>query len=152
MLPLQVQFRVCGDHFLAWADRIKREAPEVFDSLLEQSGELMQRIMRDKAPVRTGKLRDSIQIRKGQNAVEVGPNLSAAPYASFVEFGTGPHMIFPAGSRALRFEASGRTVFARYVRHPGTRGWYFIARTREEAYPQIRSLAQELMHLLFEAE
>lgn len=39
--------------------------------------------------------------------------------------GTKPHTILPRQRRVLRFQAGGGTVFARRVRHPGTKaqGW-----------------------------
>lgn len=44
-------------------------------------------------------------------------------YAAIHEFGgvTRPHEIRPRRGRALRFAAGGRMVFARLVRHPGSR-------------------------------
>lgn len=44
------------------------------------------------------------------------------PYAGFVDAGTSPHTIVPRRGKRLRFVgASGAVVFARAVRHPGTR-------------------------------
>lgn len=36
-------------------------------------------------------------------------------------FGSRPHIIRPRRARALRFEIGGEVIFARYVRHPGTK-------------------------------
>jgi Bacteriophage HK97-gp10, putative tail-component len=131
----------------------------------------------------TGYLRRSI---RAGSAFEDGDGFSAdlvspAPYSSFVESGTGPHIIEPldygsaesgwkrpvhrigakrgkrakvssgAGrGRALRFYVGGRVVFARRVRHPGTKPYpfmgpayqamqsYMIARI-ERAIPKIQA-------------
>lgn len=147
-MPVQIQFRVDARKFEGWAGRVKREAPEVFDELLTRSGDLIANVMRKKSPVKTGFLRDSIRVRKGQEAVEVVPT---APYAPYVEFGTSPHFIFPNVGNVLAFEIGGKTVFARRVFHPGFPGRFFVQGTREEALPQVRGLAEEMMNLLFGA-
>lgn len=47
---------------------------------------------------------------------------STHPATIFVVNGTRPHKIFPRRpGGVLRFELGGRTVYARYVNHPGTR-------------------------------
>lgn len=44
-------------------------------------------------------------------------------YAAIHEFGgqTAPHLILPKKASVLRFEAGGKTVFARKVNHPGSK-------------------------------
>ena len=52
-----------------------------------------------------------------------------ADYAWAVHEGTRAHVIRPrANGGVLAFEVSGRTVFARYVQHPGTKGNPFFRR------------------------
>lgn len=46
----------------------------------------------------------------------------------FVLDGTRPHIIVPRRAKALRFEAGGSVVFARRVRHPGTKANNFLGR------------------------
>ena len=86
--------------------------------------------MKEKAPKRTGKLRKSIRkVRRGFEAY-VFPTV---PYAIFVEYGTRPHLIRPVRAQALRFETrTGKIVFTRLVRHPGTKPRPFIRETAEE--------------------
>jgi hypothetical protein len=50
------------------------------------------------------------------------------PAVIFVLKGTRPHLIRPRRAKALRFEVDGTTVFAKLVRHPGTRANDFMAR------------------------
>ena len=44
------------------------------------------------------------------------------PLFVVVEYPTRPHTITPRNGRYLRFVVNGRVVFARAVRHPGTKG------------------------------
>ena len=95
--------------------------------------------MQQEAPVRTGRLRRSIQstLKRGKDFVEafIGPTVS---YAVFVERGTKPHIIRPVYARYLRFEVAGRIVFAREVHHPGTRPNPFVRRTAEIVRQKLR--------------
>lgn len=99
------------------------------------------RLARPMVPVRTGKLRRSIRRR---NANMKRATVVANYTAYFVDHGTKRHAIQPksvSGSRRggvgtasfLKFEAGGRTVFARKVFHPGTRGSHFRNRAANEA-------------------
>jgi Bacteriophage HK97-gp10, putative tail-component len=86
------------------------------------------------APVDTGRLRASIRIERrtflGLRArYTIGSDLN---YAAMVHDGTRPHVIRPRRAKALRFRVGGRVVFARVVRHPGTRGRPFLDRALRE--------------------
>jgi HK97 gp10 family phage protein len=73
---------------------------------------------------RTGRLQQSIQTNKISDlSSEV---VASAPYASFVEYGTAPHLIMPKNGNFLVFQAGGQTVFARSVNHPGTKPYPFF--------------------------
>ena len=63
-----------------------------------------------------------------------------AYYAPYVERGTRPHMIYPRRARALRFEVRGKTVFAKYVRHPGTEAKWIMRDSAEEALKEFRRI------------
>ena len=68
----------------------------------------------------TARLRGSITHRVGPDFVEVGTNVV---YAAIHQFGgqTPPRTIRPKRAKALKFSIGGRTVFAKSVRHPGSR-------------------------------
>jgi hypothetical protein len=80
-------------------------------------------------PVDTGHLGQSIgegQIRfTGPRTVE-GSVHALAKYAAPVHEGSRPHLIRPRNAQALRFQIGGRTVFAKLVRHPGTKARPFL--------------------------
>lgn len=83
-------------------------------------------------PRRTGNLGRSIQIGYvTRNSAQVK---ATANYAGYVEFGTRPHIIRPRNAKALRFAPGAGSrlsgtprrnahniIFAKKVRHPGTR-------------------------------
>ncbi|MGW1352839.1 hypothetical protein ACWCQE_26755 [Streptomyces sp. NPDC002409] len=54
------------------------------------------------------------------------------PATRYVLDGTRPHIIRPRRAKALRFQAGGRTVFAAYAHHPGTRANNFLGRALRE--------------------
>jgi len=80
---------------------------------------------RSRAPVKTGKLRQSIDITMdGPLTASVGPSV---PYGSYQEFGTatrgefpGPmYEIRPVRASKLAFKIDGEWVFTTLVKHPG---------------------------------
>ena len=92
--------------------------------------------MRSITPVKFGELRNSLFSRQTtMYRMEIG---SRSRYAIFVEKGTRPHMIYPVRARALRFVVDGKVVFARKVRHPGTRAQPFVKPTVDRFVVFIR--------------
>jgi hypothetical protein len=67
---------------------------------------------------------------------------SPSKIALFMNAGTQPHLIRARNARALRFQTSGGTRFARSVRHPGTRPLRFFERGAQQARPQIASFVR----------
>jgi hypothetical protein len=92
---------------------------------------------------RTGKLVNSIEMIPAtvdasamiSGAVQAGGGL--APYAKFVHDGTAPHRIEAVNRKALAFIIGNRTVFAKYVNHPGTAPRPFLADAAEEMREQF---------------
>lgn len=78
---------------------------------------------------RTGRLQRSIEydLRKMGNGYRLTLK-SDVPYASFYEYGTGPHRITAKPGRKLRFTNRGKVVYARSVNHPGARGRHSMSR------------------------
>ncbi len=115
-------------------------------SVAGQLARLFAEEARRRAPVRTGRLRDSIILRRAGEAEYVVE--ATAPYAGYVEYGSRPHTIEPRRARALRIAAEGEVVFARRVRHPGSapRPFWRPALERVEAEAR-RVLAEEVVVL-----
>lgn len=82
----------------------------------------VQRNARRMAPGRMG---------RRVNAVVVGKHVrieSSHPATLYVIKGTRPHIIRPRYRKVLKFNVSGRTVFARVVHHPGTKKNDFLTK------------------------
>jgi HK97 gp10 family phage protein len=108
-------------------DIISREKLSKF---LEESAKFVFAEVRERAPVRTGRLRESIALVKVNDLYYVVG--SPLEYAVFVEKGTRPHIIKPKRARALRFEVGSETVFAARVVQP-SRGGLVITPKRRKA-------------------
>lgn len=84
--------------------------------------------MRPMVPVRTGRLRRSIVVKRtALSRAVVGAHYTAY----FVNAGTRRHVEVPKG-RYLIFKSGGRTVFARKVDHPRTAAQPFAWRAARE--------------------
>lgn len=84
-------------------------------------------------PVDTGTLRAGNQMAVARQAPgAVGWVYNNVQYADAVHDGSGPYTIRPKRGKALRFVVDGQVVFARSVRHPGTRGRPWITRAGRE--------------------
>ncbi|MEM1562782.1 MAG: HK97 gp10 family phage protein [Candidatus Bathyarchaeia archaeon] len=117
-----------------------RERPIVF---LREIADYTHRRMLELTPVRTGGLRNSIRkdVDESRLQAQIG---AAAKYAPYVEFGTRPHLIEPVRARALRFTVGGEIVFARLVRHPGTKPQWFVRRAAEETIAALKELWRKI--------
>lgn len=91
--------------------------------VLLHSANYLKAEMESLVPVRTGRLKQSIQIRVQGMAITIGPD---TPYAGYVEFGTKPHEIRAKNAKALSFFVGGRRVTVKSVHHPGTKAKPFV--------------------------
>ncbi len=88
-------------------------------------------------PVRFGNLRGQHKVRVARMPPGArGEVYNDADYAAVVHDGSGPYTIRPRKKKALRFVVGGRTVFAKSVQHPGTRGRPWLARAGQEVSAQ----------------
>ena len=126
-------------------EALGRMFSRVIERFIAELAERTEKVMREKAPERTGRLKQSIRkIVKPSRAV-IGPTV---PYAIYVEYGTRPHEILPVRAKALRFEVDGKVVFAARVHHPGTKPQPFVRETAEEIQDEI----PEIFHDVFVSE
>lgn len=107
--------------------------------LANQLGRRVTNSAKQRAPVDTGNLRNSIR----QEPVKVSGGVVSfsvvadADYASFVHDGTRPHVIRPRNAKVLAFSAGGTMVFASKVNHPGTKARPFLRNALEAEAPRL---------------
>jgi hypothetical protein len=112
--------------------------------VLVQSANHILAEMEVRVPVRTGNLRNSLHITVEANRVIIGPDIQQAPYAGYVETGTGPHDIRPRKpGGTLVFTVGGQKVFAKRVRHPGTRAQPYVIPAFEAWVDSLGTMAAE---------
>lgn len=119
-------------------------AADKFNPFIEQALRISVEAVQSKAQSKlylghgliTGALRRSIYtvVEKKPLGGTVGVG---EKYGVFVEFGTRPHIIRPKTARVLRFKVNGQYVYARQVRHPGTKGLFFMKTGLEDSIPTI---------------
>ena len=103
----------------------------------EQGSEVTIGFMQGIVPIKTGFLRDSVTKEFTANGFSVFPT---APYAKFVDQPTRPHRIFPSNARVLRWFDGGQPIFSAFVQHPGTKGSFFVKRTKEGVKQVLKEL------------
>jgi len=97
------------------------------------------------APAKTGRLKRSIRVVEGAGSYMVLMGGREAPYAPFIEYGARPHIIRARRAKALRFEVHGDVVYAKYVRHPGTRAQRVLARAMDESLRELDGIVSRIL-------
>lgn len=110
---------------------------QVMGAALREGAKEIETRAKQHVPVRTGKLRDSIKIRRRTAKARGFINLQVvagdrkkggAFYAHMVEFGTQPHEIRPKNAKSLFVSGLLRQV----VQHPGAKPSAFMRRSFDE--------------------
>ncbi len=136
------QFEVDTSDIERYADDFEEE---VIDRMLELTGFALQGELKREAPGgKTGDLRKRISAprRIGGSAFAIDFGVD---YWTFVNFGTKPHIIRPRRASVLRFEKEGAIVFAKVVRHPGTKANPFVDRAIDNMFEHLPSIAQQAL-------
>lgn len=106
----------------ATTDFFLKEEYGVVGRYLHSKAVLIKQAAKRQVGVQTGRLKNSIHIVHQREvtgqAFKIGSPLS---YALMHHEGTKPHMIYPDKARVLRFTSGSRIIYAREVRHPGTK-------------------------------
>jgi hypothetical protein len=114
-----------------------QQAPSIVAPILQRALSASQAILakyttKTTVPWRTGFLAQTFQAQLTTGMLRWFPTAS---YASFVEFGTKPHIIEPRDARALYWPGADHPV--RLVHHPGTKENPFMERIIAAAQPEI---------------
>jgi len=116
-------------HFELNEPELTRQVGEIAKRRMESLQRRIANQARQDVPVKTGNLGRTIregEVRFVGPAVVSGYVEATAPYAAAVHEGSRPHVIRPRTKQYLRFDVGGRTVFAKMVRHPGTKARPFL--------------------------
>jgi hypothetical protein len=111
-----------------------RAIKTVFKPVGREWTEETMRLARSRVRVATGKTRASI---RRKNASQTRAAVEASGGARFLEAGTVPHAIKVRKFEAMKFNAGGRTVFTKRVRHPGMRKQPFLRNSGHDALRKI---------------
>lgn len=108
-------------HERAWQD-MTQNPNGMIGSYFHDRGRLLENLAKRQVGVRTGDLRRAIHSTISTQSygflVRVG---AENPIAYLHHEGTKPHYIFPKTAKTLRFNHRGKIVYAKVVRHPGTK-------------------------------
>ena len=105
---------------------LQKESVRNFNNAVRLQKQKLDRIV----PVKTGKLARSQKVISSTNGnVLTADFIYPTNIANFTDAGTRPHIIRPKRASVLRFEVGGDIVFAKKVKHPGTRGTKWFSRT-----------------------
>lgn len=85
---------------------------------------------------KTGKLYKSVGITYGKQGTRAIIE-AKAEHGSFIEEGTKAHIIRPKNKKALRFKGGSKYVFAKEVKHPGTKAKPFMQPAFDKNIPNF---------------
>jgi len=114
------------------------------EEFLNMAAGRAQSVMRDIAPERTGRLRESISIERDIGKRVIGPTARSEDgfyYPYVVNYGRGP--VFARRAHALRFEIGGQVIYRRSV--GPARGTQFVERTARAVEPDYPKIAQAVI-------
>lgn len=127
--------------------RSRFEAIKPNPGMMRKLGLLAVAEQKKLAPRRTGNLARSIGL--ASVTATVAETVATANYAAFVELGTKPHTIVPKNAKALRFavggnatlsgrpRTGGQVIFAKRVRHPGSKAKPFMVPGAKNAAEKV---------------
>ena len=118
------------------------------DEVLHVYAEKVKQIAQSLAPVKTGALRQSIDVGYEPGKATIGPHMTYGVYQEFGtgergEYPTGKYPIVPKKGQFLVFTVNGKVVRARRVEHPGVPAHPYMRPALEQALgPMADELAE----------
>lgn len=127
------------------------QAPDIIGPILQQAinrspDVLAKYTVRPQVPYVSGQLIETFQ-REVQGLTAYW--FPTVKYAPFVEFGTGPHVIYPKNKKALFWPGAAHPV--KKVNHPGTRPNPFMERILDAAKDEINATFKEALNVSIDA-
>ena len=110
------------------------------DGLIKQDIGKAKQLSQRFAPRKTGNLRDAIKTKRfGDMHYMLYVDKDKADYGIYMELGTRAHIIRARRAKVLRWYVGGKPVFAKQVRHPGTKPYLFVKRGVKSAFTGFTS-------------
>ena len=104
---------------------------------LQEAGFKVEEEAKKAAPVDSGYYRNNIGF-DGKNKV-----IANADYSAALEYGSKPHIIEPKTAKALHFKSDGQDVFAKRVKHPGTKPLAIMRNAALKVQKQVGGIFQK---------
>lgn len=104
---------------------------------LQEAGFKVEDEAKKNAPVGSGYYRNNIGF-DGKNKV-----IANADYSAALEYGSKPHIIEPKTAKALHFKSDGQDVFAKRVKHPGTKPLAIMRNAALKVQKQVGGMFQK---------
>lgn len=119
-------------------------------AVVSATAQQVQALAQQKAPFKTGRLRESITVSQpAPNRAVIGPTVEYGAYQEFGtasrgEFGGSPYVILPKRAPRLVFTIDGKRIHAKKVVHPGVRARPYMRPALVEALgTAARTLAED---------
>lgn len=104
------------------------------------TGDELERIVKDAAPVASGDTRDAINVTVSGGGGTIGITVdSPAEQSSYTDEGTSAHKI--EGNPLLAFEMGGSLVIVHSVNHPGNAAQHWFSQPMEEHFQTALDIA-----------
>lgn len=101
------------------------------EKTIEEAGFKIEKEAKEAAPVKSGYYRNNINF-DGKTKV-----IANADYSADLEYGTKAHTIKPKNAKVLHFQKDGQEVFAKVVKHPGTKPLAIMRKAALKVQKQI---------------
>ncbi len=102
----------------------------------------LSRDLKRTSPIKSGKSAN------GWNFKKVGAQIvveNSVPHTLFLINGTRPHDIFPKNKSVLAFKMNGRMIYAKHVKHPGTKPNDFVDKSIARIEGDINSIVNKIL-------
>lgn len=114
------------------------------ENVLQDSTKNIARSAKQKAAVRSGKLKKSIKTGFDRRKPE-GLIKAKTPYAHIVEFGAKAHIVKAKNKKALTIFAGGEELLRKYAKIPARKGRPFIKPAFEQEEPKLISNMKKVL-------
>ena len=141
---MKVTTRLRSTQYQNWMLQGKERTNESVRLFKERGPPIVMTEMRQQIPLgKTGQTRETVNSRETPYGFTVYSN---SPIAKFLDQGTQPHIILPKteGGVLRWFGPWGNPIFARSVKHPGTKPTYFVKKTVDAVRDQLRDLLNSI--------